>query len=172
MKKSICTILVFTLLCAACLPIISFAETGNGTGETMWRDITLSDEEFELVLSQGSSVSGEENSVMASGLITNYSIGISKSGSTLTIAGRTQCVTDVVKCGFSKVTIQRRANSSSSWSNYQTYTSLYVDGYKYTLSKSLTVASGYQYRVTCTHYAKKSLLSTQKINNTSNTVTV
>ena len=67
-----------------------------------------------MILNQGSSVPGGENSVMASGLITYYSIGI---------------------------------------------------------SKSLTVTSGYQYRVTCTHYAKKSLLSTQKINNTSNTVT-
>ncbi|MBQ6018626.1 MAG: hypothetical protein IJL26_00470 [Clostridia bacterium] len=43
--------------------------------------------------------------------------------------------------------------------------------YSIGISKSLTVTSGYQYRVTCTHYAKKSLLSTQKINNTSNTVT-
>ena len=34
---------------------------------------------------------------------------------------------------------------------------------KYTLNKSLTIATGYQYRVTAIHYAKKSLFSTQKI---------
>ena len=56
--------------------------------------------------------------------------------------------------------------------DYKTYDDLYTDGHTYILSKSIAVASGYQYRVTCTHYAKKNLFSTQKINNVSNVVTI
>ena len=42
---------------------------------------------------------------------------------------------------------------------------------KYNLSKSLTVDKGYQYRVTATHYAKKSLFSTQKVDSTTGYLT-
>ena len=107
---------------------------------------------------------------MATGLINLYSIGISKNGNTLIIAGQTVGATGVIKCGFTKVTIQRRKDSSSSWTDYKIYEDLYVDGGTYPLAKSYIVISGYEYRVTCTHYAKKNLLSVQKIDNTSNTI--
>ena len=106
----------------------------------------------------------EENSkVRATGLITGKNLYIKKSGTTLSVNGFTEGSDNVEKCGFKKVVIERRKNSSSSWSEYKVYEDLYSSNSKYILNKSLTVPSGYQYRVTAVHYAKKSLLSTQKI---------
>lgn len=107
-----------------------------------------------------------------SGLIASYVIKVSASGTNLKIAGSTICVTSVVKCGFKEVMVQRKKASSTSWADYFSYSDLYADSCSYTLAKTVPVTSGYQYRVTCKHYAKKSLLSTQTINDTSNTVTI
>ena len=163
---------IFTLIITTCLFLTLFIPTDAfaavGVEQSEWQDIVLSDEEFEKILSNN-----PNNNIMphTSGLIDSYSIAISKSGSNLIIAGKTSCVSSVTKCGFTKVIVQRRSSSSASWSNYQTYNDLYKEARSYTLSKSLSVPSGYQYRVICTHYAKKSSLSTQKIDNTSNTLT-
>ena len=163
---------IFNLLIVGCLIFTLFIPTNVfgavGGEDTEWLDIVLSDEEFEKILSNN-----PNNNVMlyATGLINIYSIAIKKSGNNLIIAGKTQGSSDVIKCGFKEVKIQRRSNSSSSWSNYKTYTDLYNDSRTYTLSKSISVPAGYQYRVTCTHYAKKNIFSTQKIDNTSNTLT-
>lgn len=99
----------------------------------------------------------------ATGLITDYKLGIAKSGSSLLISGYTYGSSEVTKCGFTEVIVERRANSSSSWSEYATYKDLYSSSNSYNLSKSVSVTGGYQYRVTATHYAKKSLFSVQKI---------
>ena len=105
------------------------------------------------------------------GLIIDKNLGIAKDGAILKITGKTEGNSEVVKCGFTKVVIQRKKSSSTSWSNYKTYDDLYSESTKYNLSKSLTVEKGYQYRVTATHYAKKSLLSTQKIDSTTGSLT-
>ncbi|MBQ8026962.1 MAG: hypothetical protein IJ261_02475 [Clostridia bacterium] len=104
----------------------------------------------------------------ASRLILQASIGISKSGSTLTYTNGSM---DVVKCGFKEVIIQRRANNSNSWADWVSYEDLYADDSIYTLSKSLVVTWGYQYRVICVHYTKKNIFSVQKFDNVSNTLT-
>lgn len=137
---------------------MAFAAVGGEEAE--WQDIVLSDEEFEEILSNN-----PDNQIMplSSDLINRHSIAIQKNGNSLIIAGTTY--------GSSEVSIQRRSNSSASWSNYQTYSDLYNNSHQYILSKSISVPSGYQYRVTCTHYAKKNLVSTQKINGTSNILT-
>ncbi len=142
-----------------------FAEDGETQPE--WQDITLTQEEFDSILANN-----PNNAVApcATGLIDSYSIGLKRSGNTIIIAGETYCVNTVVKCGFKEVVIQCRASSSSAWSDYQTYTDLYIDSSSYTLAKSITVPSGYQYRATCKHYAKKNILSTETINNVSNIV--
>lgn len=166
MKKLFSLIIVGCLIFTLFIPINVFAAVGGESTE--WKDIVLSNEEFEKILSNN-----PNNKIMpfASGLIDSYSIAISKNGKTLIIAGKTKGSSEVTKCGFTKVTIQRRTNSSASWSNYKTYTDLYSESRSYNLAKSITVLTGYQYRVTCTHYAKKNILSTQKIDNTSNTLT-
>lgn len=162
LKLTIISLLLITLL----IPYTAFAETNNT--DTEWKDIELTDEEFNSFLADNPN---NTISTYTSGLITRYAISATKSGNNLIITGLTSCIGTVVKCGFTKVTIQRRKNSSYSWSKYQSYSDLYNDNFAYNLKKTLAVDKGYQYRITCTHYAKKSLFSTEKIDNTSNTVT-
>lgn len=166
MKKIINLIITGCLIFALLIPQVAFAAVSGEQSE--WQDIVLSDEEFEEILSNN-----PNNQIMTSSsdLINRHTIAIKKSGSSLIIAGTTYGTSEVSKCGFTKVTIQRRSNSNASWSNYQEYNDLYSNGTSFKLSKTLTVPSGYQYRVTCIHYAKKNLVSTQKINGTSNILT-
>lgn len=161
-KIMVISLLLFTFL----VPYTAFAEIG-GT-DTEWQDIALSEEEFNAILKNNPN---NDITPYTSGLIKTYSISIGKSGSNLIIAGKTNCSYEVTKCGFTKVTIQQRKNSSSSWSEYKSYTDLYNNTSIYNLSKTIAVPSGYQYRVTCKHYAKKNIFSTESISNTSNTVT-
>lgn len=167
MKKFFMSAIIFTLLVSLLLPTVAFAEGGGQPEE--WQDISLTEEEMEDILSLN-----PDNgiSTYASGLITMYNIAISKNGNSLIIVGNTSCISDVKRCGFKEVIIQRRRTINDSWSNYTKYTDLYLDTSGYTLSKHLTVDSGYQYRVTCIHYAKKNIFSTQKLSNISNTVTI
>lgn len=108
----------------------------------------------------------------ASGLILSYKLALSASGNTLTIRAETYCVASVVKSGFKNLVVQRKLTTSSTWSDYYDYGDLYNDNYAALLTTKLAVSSGYQYRVTCKHYAKKSLLVTENITNTSNVVAV
>lgn len=116
--------------------------------------------------------STETNGVRASGLITSYKLGLSVTGTTLYIRAETYCIPEVVRSGFKNFVVERRKSSSSSWSEYYYYGDLYNDTYGAVLSTTLVVQSGYQYRITCKHYAKKSLLVTQSVSNTSNVVLV
>lgn len=81
------------------------------------------------------------------------------------------CDLDVVKCGFKKILIQRRTNANVAWSTCFTFEDLYDDCPSYTIARRIAVTTGYQYRAVCTFYAKKNILSTQKIELTSNVVT-
>lgn len=124
------------------------------------------------------SVPNEESSVntinemdaRATGLILSYGLEISKSGNSLTIIGTTYCNPDVVKCGFKNLVVERRLNSSSDWEEYHDYGNVYVETAAANLSTSLTVESGYQYRVTTKHYAKQNIILVQTISNESNII--
>lgn len=166
MKKVFKSVFLICLSIIMMMPISAF-----GAEEEIadWEDIILSQEEFDSIMSPYEKSNSYARTV---GLIQVYGIALSKSGSNLIVAGKTFCLSEVVKCGFSEVKIQRRKNSSYSWSTYLTYSDMYSNSFSYTFSKKLTPATGYQYRVTCTHYAKKNILSTEKINNTSNIVTM
>ena len=135
-----------------------------------WQDLILTEEEFNTILSNNTIYTTDYNT-RATGLISAYAIAISKSNTnTLNIAGLTTGTADVIKCGFKEVVIQRRASSSASWADYMIYEDLYWDTGAYNLAKTLTVPAGYQYRVTCIHYAKKNIFSVQKIENVSNVI--
>lgn len=112
------------------------------------------------------------NDTRTTGLIVAYSLSLSKSGTTLKITGKTQGHPEVVKSGFKDLTVQRRKSTAYAWEDYYEYGNVYVDNYTTSLSTTLAVASGYQYRVTCEHYAKKNILQTEKISNTTSIVTV
>ena len=107
-----------------------------------------------------------------SGLILSYGLEVSITSAGLKIRGETYCITDVVKSGFKNLVVQRRKNSSYSWSECYDFGNVYVETNAARLSTTLSVASGYQYRLSCKHYAKKSLLVTESISNTSGIVTV
>ncbi len=160
----------FLTVCLAFIMLVptTFAADANATE---WKDVALTDEEIASILALNPNNPTSNANTRASDLISFWSIGISKDGNTLYVVGKTTGTAEVVKSGFKEVVIQRRATSSSSWSDYITYEDLYIDQFAYNLAKSLTVPSGYQYRVTCVHYAKKNIFSVQKIDNVSNIIT-
>ncbi len=162
LKRAFLICLSFIML----MPTTAFAAVGGEEAAPEWQDVELSQEEFDRILANN-----PNNAVTpyTSGLICGYSIGIDRSGSTLTIVGRTIGSPSVVKAGFKKIVIQRK-KSGGTWSDYKTYSDLYNNRSSYVLSKTITISSGYYYRVTCIHYAKKNIFSTEKINNTSNTI--
>ncbi len=162
MKKYMYIFLATLMIITCFAPTVAFAS------ESTEDDIHFTQEDLRL-LEQTSSVG---ISPYSTGLISQHDIRIAKQGSTtLLISGYTYGSSDVVKCGFTKVVVQRKKATATSWSNYKTYKDLYSDSTKYNLSKSFTVDKGYQYRVTATHYAKKSLFSTQKIDSTTGYLT-
>lgn len=153
MKKIISIVLFICAIIMSVTPVTAFAS--NDTQD----NVVFSVEEFEAL----EHTYAVYSQTRATGLITGHRLGIAKSGNTLYISGYTYGNDEVIKCGFTEIIIERRVNSSSSWSEYYIYDDLYLDSNKYTLSKTISVPSGYQYRVTATHYAKKSLFSVQKI---------
>lgn len=124
------------------------------------------------LISEQTNILEFEDGTLASGLILVFNLSVSrKNSTTLSIYALTDCVSSVVKCGFKNLIVQRRANSSSSWADYHDYGNIYDNTWSTIFSEDLTVTPGYQYRVTCKHYAKKNILNTQTISNTSNIVT-
>ena len=128
--------------------------------------------EFSLTADIEQTLDIQTTDMRATGLILSYGLELRKTGTTLTILGLTDCYLDVVKCGFKDFTIQRRKTSSDSWEDYYEYGNLYIESTAANLETTLVVESGYQYRISCKHYAKKNILSVQTIANTSNIVTV
>ena len=113
-----------------------------------------------------------ENNARVTGLITSYGLSVTASGNTLTIDGRTHGTSEVVRSGFKDLTVEYRKNSTYSWEDYHKYGNVYYDVFATGISTTLTVTKGYQYRVTCKHYAKKNLLLVETIENSSNIVNV
>lgn len=168
MKKVLLQIVSILLVAVVCLTANMSALAEDSTTPD-WQDANFTQEEIEAILAENPN---NQISLLATGLIVSYSIGIAKSGTTLNLVAQTLGSTDVVKAGFTIVTIQRRTSSSASWTTYKTYEDIYSNTHSHAIGKTLSVASGYQYRATCTHYAKKNIFSTQKINNTSNIVSI
>lgn len=127
---------------------------------------------IDFTLTSADTFSEENGNERVSGLILSYLLSIEKSGTSVVIKGKTACASDVVKCGFKNLTVERRKSSSYSWSDYYDYGDVYRDTSAATLNTTLSVASGYQYRVTCKHYAKKNLLLTENISNASAVLTM
>ena len=129
-------------------------------------DFYISAQEFEG-LEQVSS-DGGDISVCATGLITDYRVALAKDGNYLIIKGGTDCTEEVKKCGFKYIKLQQYKNGS--WIDYKTYEDLYADSNSYTVTKSVAAEKGYSYRLVAQHYAKKSLFSTEKIVNTTSSL--
>lgn len=107
----------------------------------------------------------------ATGLITKYSISTWKASTMyMAIDGLTIGTNSVVKTGMIDIVIQRRASSSAAWGDYLDLDDYLVDSSAANYGRDIALPSNYQYRVYWKHYAKKSLLSTEKIKNYSNAV--
>ncbi|MBR3974777.1 MAG: hypothetical protein IKJ88_02840 [Clostridia bacterium] len=106
----------------------------------------------------------------ATGLIQHGRLAVSNNGTTLYIYGELCCTTEVKKCGFKEIVVQKKTTANGEWVNIFTYEDLYADSPCYSVQKSLGVVAGYYYRVTCIYYAKKNIFSVQKIEATSNIV--
>lgn len=165
MKKFFKSLFLITLCVIMMIPSTAFAQDT----EIELEDVSLSEEEINEILNP---YIVDNTQTRASGLIVAYGISIKKDGNKLLIVGKTNCGAGVVKCGFTHVTVQSRKNSSYSWSQYTKFEDLYSDSTGYVLTASITPQTGYQYRVSCTHYAKKNIFSTEKIDNISNIVTM
>ena len=152
MKKFLSIFLSILVVIGCSIPSYAFAADNSEY------DSEFTQEEFESL----EHVYAVSIQPYASGLIVGHTLGIAKDKNDLLITGSTSGSSSVVKCGFTKVVVQRRTSSNSSWSNYKTFTDLYDDDNRYQLSKRVPVTTGYQYRVTATHYAKRSLIQTEK----------
>lgn len=166
MKKTISRTLaiLLSLLFIFQTNLVVFADN-----EPDWEDVILTQEQFEEILSQNPN---NQLNTRTSGLILIYAIAMNASGNDLLLAGKTICDPDVIKCGFTEIILKRRTSSSASWTTYKTYEDLYNNSSSYTITKRITVPSGYQYRFYCTHYAKKNLFSKEKIDNASNVLAI
>ncbi len=158
MKRILKLTVVSLLLVSFLIPYTAFAATNDAE----WQDIGISEEEFYALLSENAD---DAITAYTSGLISTYTISMAKDGNKLTILGYTRGRTDVIKCGFTQVIVQQRKDSSSKWNDYLTYKDLYADTFAYNLFREIFVPKGYQYRVTCIHYAKKNNISTEHISN-------
>jgi hypothetical protein len=165
MKKIFKTTLIVALCLIAAFPFNSFAADGE---KIQWFDIDLTENEIQRILDLNPQ---NNTSTRATGLILAYNVGIAKDGTNLNLVAKLVCDLDVVKCGFKKILIQRRSNANVAWSTCFTFEDLYDDCPDYLIARQIAVTGGYQYRAVCTFYAKKNILSTQKIELASNIVT-
>lgn len=155
------------LLCAIVLFTCCVFQTGAVDEENFVPyviDFSLSSPVYENV--------GVSSEPRVSGLIFSYYIDLTATGTTLRIRAETLCNAEVVKSGFKNFVLQRKKADKTIWTDYYDYGDLFSNSYAASVNTTLEVSSGYQYRVTCKHYAKKSLLVTETISNTSNIITV
>lgn len=113
---------------------------------------------IEEVYGLYNTVNDSDVSLTATGLITSKSLKLAKTTDKLIITGQTFCTSDVTKCGFTYIKLQRLIGGA--WTDYTAY--CYYDQYSESSSKSfektISAPKGYTYRVICEHYAEKTKL--------------
>lgn len=163
MKKLISIFLAVFMLA---LPNISaFASVDS---EPASNDYYISDEDFENL----EHVDSESNfiSTYTSGLIQKKTLSLAKDGNNLIIKATTKGILDVKKCGFTYIKLQQYKNGA--WVDYKVFDDIYNESTSCSVTKSVAATKGYKYRVIAVHYAKKSLFSTEKIDNQTSALTL
>lgn len=148
-------------MCLTLLTILSVMSVNTFAKEIVIDDLSFILKE-ELIIDEAyglyNTSDDSDVNLMSTGLITGKYLQLAKTTDKLLINAKTTCSTDVKKCGFTYIKLQRLI--SGSWTDYTTY--CYYDQYSEsttkTFSKSLSVPRGYTYRVICEHYAEKSKL--------------
>lgn len=162
MKRRIKSVLIIILCFISVFSSQAFALEKNDIEVC---DVVLSQKEINEILALGNTYTADER---ASGLIISATAAINDDYKLLQFVGTINCISDVVKCGFEDIVVQRRASSSSAWTDYYTFDDSYSDFHIHTAIKAVTTVTGYEYRVTCTLYAKKNIFSVQRIDMVSN----
>ena len=159
-------------ICLVVLSIFSvFSINAFAQESTIETTLVLKDGIIEEVYGLYNTSNNSDVVLMATGLITNKNLKLAKTTDKLIITAKTSCTTDVIKCGFTYIKLQRLINGT--WTDYSSY--CYYDQYNESNSKSfekaITAPKGYTYRVICEHYAEKTKLLVLKDTETSYNVT-
>lgn len=165
MKKiiSICLVLL-TIFCMLSVNAFALDSVGEDT-------LIIKDDIIEEVYGLYNTNNNTDVSLMATGLITSKSLKLAKTTDKLIITAKTSGSTDVTKCGFTYVKLQRLINGT--WTDYTAYCyyDQYAESTSKTFSKTISAPTGYTYRVVCEHYAEKPKLLVFKDTETSYNVT-
>lgn len=141
MKKRILTMVLAFVLCFT--GIMSWEVSVNA--ETESEDVDMSE-----LMTEDALIGYAENLTRGVYLSDGYSI-INKISSTKVGAGG--ATNAAVKCTVRITSILERKNSSGSWVRVTSWTQTNEDAVCAMIGKSVTVASGYYYRVRSQHYA-------------------
>ena len=140
MKHKVLAMLMAVALCVTCIWSADFETKAQDMGE----DISFSE-----LMTENALVGHMESQTWGVYLLDGYSI-INKISSTKIGAGG---VTNAAKkCKVSTTAIVERY-SGGVWGRVTSWTNTVTSGYSAGVSKSLTVTTGYNYRVRCLHYA-------------------
>lgn len=141
MNKRLLTLLLAVMMCVT--GMVNWIIEAEA--ETTDEDILLSE-----LMTEDALVGYSENQTWGVYYSDGYSI-VNKISSTKVGAGG---VTNAnVKCTVSVQAILERKNSSGSWGRVTSWVQTNENAYSAMISKSVTVPSGYYYRVRCYHYA-------------------
>lgn len=141
MKKRLLASMMAMVMCVLC--IWGFDMKANA--ETVGEDIDIS-----YLMTEDAIVGYSQNQTWGVYYSDGYSI-INKISSTKIGAGG---VTNAaVKCEVRVTAILERKTSSGNWARVTSWTQTNENAFSAMISKSVTVASGYYYRVRCSHYA-------------------
>ena len=110
----------------------------------------VEDEIIEEVYGLYNTNNNSSVSLMSTGLIVSKSLKLAKTTSSLIITATTIGNTDVTKCGFTYIKLQRLINGT--WTDYYDQYNEYSSK---SFEKSISAPKGYTYRVICEHYAEK-----------------
>lgn len=140
MKQKVLAMLMAVALCVTCIWSVDFETKAQDIGQ----DISFSE-----LMTENALVGVVESQTWGVYLLDGTSI-INKISSTKIGAGG---VTNAAKkCKVSTTAIVERL-SGGSWGRVTSWTTTVESGFSATVSKSLTVTTGYYYRVRCLHYA-------------------
>lgn len=141
MRKRVISLVLAVMLCIAGVLNWRVDVKADAPSE----DITLSE-----IMTEDALVGDAENQSWGVYFSDGYSV-VNKISSTKVGAGG---VTNAkVKCTVKVTAILERQNSSGGWGRVSSWSQTNENAYSAVISKSVTVASGYYYRVRCYHYA-------------------
>ena len=141
MKRRIITLLLAVVLCVT--GMISWKAEANA--ETVGEDIALSE-----LMTEDALVGYSQSQTWGVYYSDGYSVINKISSSKVGAGGVTHAN---VKCTVSVQAILERQNSSGGWGRVTSWVQTNQNAYSAMISKSVTVASGYYYRVRCYHDA-------------------